>query len=140
MNNKKSIAETDDDIFSIQWCHYKTDYRQILTMQGSQTFDELLQKLALMISKHQLSEIKKGLLGHIDKESIDEICKSYDLFLTLQRKRLLNENKLEFLKKLLQFTDNRENIVKIIQHYKDLRKQERLAGRLYFKHFTIFIA
>ena len=107
-------------------------------MQKSQTFDDLLQKLALMISKHQLSEIKKCLLGHIDKESIDEICRSYDLFLTLQRKRLLNENKLEFLKKLLQFTDNRENILKVIQHYKDRRKQERLEGRSYFKLFTVF--
>lgn len=124
--------------FLIQWCHYKTDYRRIFTMQKSQTFDDLLQKLALMISKHQLSEIKKGLLGHIDKESIDEIYRSYDLFLTLQRKRLLNENKLEFLKKLLQFTDNRENILKVIQHYKNRRKQERLEGRSYFKLFTVF--
>lgn len=104
-------------------------------MQESQTFDELLQKLASMISKHQLSEIKKGLLGHIDKESIDKICKSYDLFLTLQRKRLLNENKLGFLEKLLQFTDNRENILKIIQLYKDLRKQERQEGKLYLNCF-----
>ena len=133
MNNTKMMMMTEwqNDIFLIQWCYYKTEYRQILTMQESQTFDELLQKLASMISKHQLSEIKKGLLGHIDKESIDKICKSYDLFLTLQRKRLLNENKLGFLEKLLQFTDNRENILKIIQLYKDLRKQERQEGKLY---------
>ena len=71
-------------------------------MNNKFTFEEFIEELAANITTYELIEIKKLLLGHVDKECIDTIHNGYQLISHLLQKRLLNKHKLAFLKKLLQ--------------------------------------
>lgn len=90
--------------------------------QEKDEFYEFLTELGESISDHQLGEIKHSLHGHMDKTSIVKIQGSYQLIKELVQKKLVNKNKLEFLKKLIQGTTKNDKLLRIIESFRDQKQ------------------
>lgn len=84
------------------------------------TFRTLIRDIGENITLLQLIDMKKVLLGHMNKESIDKIHNGNDLITSLIQAKLIGKNKLAFLCKMLHHVDDHaEKMFAMIDHYRE---------------------